>query len=174
MNTSFYNGVVGMKTSQVGIDVWGDNIANANTTGYKQQNVSFSSLFSTSLANSGGIVSSDIGVGSTAVSATMDLSQGSIIATDGVFDIALNGDGWIPINDLNNHIKYTWSGAFTKDTNGTLVTQNGEKLMVVNANNITKTEDENKFNASIDTTNLITPATSPTQLTQIDLPDIDI
>jgi len=172
MNASFYNGVVGMKTSQIGIDVWGDNIANANTTAFKQQNVDFSSLFTTSICNFGGnsIVSSDIGVGSTTATTTMDLSQGDIVATDSVFDLALNGNGWIAINDQNNQIKYTRTGSFTKDINGTLVNQHGEKLMVVNANNLTQKDGEWKFDNSIDTTNLISP-TGTIKLSSINLPN---
>ena len=45
MSLSFYNGVSGVKTYQFGINVWGDNIANINTTGYKSQNVDFKTLF---------------------------------------------------------------------------------------------------------------------------------
>jgi flagellar hook protein FlgE len=172
MNTSFYNGLVGMKTSQFGIDVWGDNIANANTTGYKQQNVDFSTLFSTSISSfNQGVVSSDIGVGATPTTTTMDLSQGSIISTDNVFDLALMGDGWMAISDYNNQIKYTRTGAFTRDFNGTLVNDSGNKLMVVNANNLKEENGKWKFDSSIDTTNLITPSTSPNSLSSINLPD---
>jgi len=168
MTTSFYNGVGGMKTSQVGIDVWADNIANVNTTGYKQQLTDFSTLFSTSLSNYGSPVTSDIGYASTATSTVMDLSQGSIQQTDNRFDMAVEGKGWIKVTDINNQTYYTRTGSFKKDANGTLVMDNGDKLQVVNANNLTFDGKDWKFDASIPTDNLIT---SSAQTTQIDLPN---
>jgi flagellar hook protein FlgE len=169
MNTSFYNGLGGMKSSQVGIDVWGDNIANESTIGYKQQDVNFSSLFSTSLATQlGSPVTSDVGLSSTATSTTMNLSQGSIQSTDNVFDLALNGQGWMAVKDMNDETFYTRTGSFTKDANGTLVTQSGEKLQVANANNLTFDGTNWRFDATIPTNNLIT---QDMQTSPINLPD---
>ena len=168
MTTSFYNGVGGMKTSQVGIDVWADNIANVNTTGYKQQLTDFSTLFSTTLSNYGSTVTSDIGYASTATSTVMDLSQGSIQQTDNRFDMAVEGKGWIKVTDINNQTYYTRTGSFTRDAKGTLVMDNGDKLQVVNANNLTFDGKDWKFDASIPTDNLITAGA---KTTQIDLPD---
>jgi len=169
MNTSFYNGLSGMKSQQVGIDIWGNNISNIDTAGYKQQNVDFSSLFSASLTTSlGSPVSSDIGLSSTATTSVMDLSQGSIEQTDKVFDLALNGQGWMAIKDGNNDVYYTRTGSFTKDANGTLVTQSGEKLQVVSADNLTFDGKNWKFNATIPTDNLVKDGI---QTTSINLPD---
>jgi flagellar hook protein FlgE len=167
MNTSFYNGVIGMKTSQFGIDVWGGNIANANTNGYKQQLVDFSSLFSRSV-DTHGVITSDIGVGASIPTTSLDISQGNIIATDSNFDISLNGDGWLPIRDGNNRVVFTRTGAFTRDIDGVLVNPDGNKLQVVSANNLNYIDGEWVFDTTIDTSNLIT--TDP-NLTQITLPD---
>jgi len=170
MNSSFYNGLVGMKTSQMGVDIWSDNIANTNTIGFKQQTIDFSSLFSSSMTNDG-VVTSDIGVGAVLGTTTMDLKQGSIISTDEVFDLALSGDGWFAINDSSNNTMFTRTGTFMRDKNGTLVNQNGQKLQLVNANNLYFENGEWKFDYKIDTSNLVTPQTTPNQLSSIDLPD---
>ena len=77
MTTSFYNGVSGMKSFQYGIDIWGDNIANINTIGYKEQIPEFSTLFSNMLNTTP--LSSDIGLGTKLSSATINLQQGSLI-----------------------------------------------------------------------------------------------
>jgi len=164
MTTSFYNGVGGMKSSQVGIDVWGDNIANANTIGYKQQNLDFSTLFSNSMYNASSPVNSDIGYASTAVSSVMDLSQGSIQQTDNKFDIALEGKGWMSVKDQNNQIYYTRTGSFTKDANGELVTQSGDKLQVANPHNLTFDGKNWNFDPTIPTDNLIKPGLVTTQI----------
>ena len=96
MNASFYNGVGGIKTAQLGVDVWGDNIANMNTTGYKAQKIDFHTLFANANMNNwtgstvGGtspVVSSDMGVSAFGATTTMDLSQGSIQQTDNHFDL---------------------------------------------------------------------------------------
>jgi flagellar hook protein FlgE len=171
MNTSFYNGVGGMKAAQMGIDVWGSNISNINTIGYKQQTIDFSTLFSATMASSKCVVANDIGVGATYATTVIDLKQGNLISTDNLFDLSINGNGWMAIKDANNQLKYTRTSDFTTDKNGELVTQNGEKLMVVNANNLKEENGEWKFNSTIDTNNLISPTISPKDLTSITLPD---
>ena len=165
MNASFYNGLMGIKTYQFGIDVLGDNISNVNTDGFKQRNVDFDTLFSTSLV-SNGVVTSDIGVGSTPTTTTMDLSQGSIKKTDNVFDMAIEGKGWVKVKDRNNQDFYTRTGSFTRDANGELVDANGDKLQVVNAHNLTNKNGEWTFDANIPTDNLVTPSskTEPIKL----------
>jgi len=169
MNTSFYNGIAGMKTQQVGIDVWGDNISNINTIGFKQKELDFSSLFSASLTTSlGSPVTSDIGLSSTSVSSVMNLSQGSVKSTDNVFDLALNGKGWMSVSDINGTTYYTRTGSFSRDANGTLVNDSGDKLQVVNANNLKLNGTEWTFDSSIDTSDLVKDGV---QTTSIDLPD---
>jgi len=168
MTTSFYNGIGGMKTSQVGIDVLGDNIANINTVGYKQQQVDFSTLFSNSLYNASSPVSSDIGYASTAASTVMDLSQGSIQQTDSVFDMAIEGKGWMAVKDQNDQLVYTKTTSFSRDRDGTLVSDDGSKLQVVNAHNLKFDGTNWKFDATIPTDNLI--SNSPT-LSSISLPE---
>jgi flagellar hook protein FlgE len=168
MTTSFYNGVGGMKASQVGIDVLADNIANVNTTGFKQNLTDFSTLFSTSLNNGINPVTSDIGYAATVTDSVMDLSQGSIAKTDNVFDLAVSGKGWFTVKDQNGATYYTRTGSFTKDANGTLVDDNGNKLQVVNANNLTFDGKEWKYDAAVPTTDLVN---SSSTLSSIDLPD---
>ena len=45
MNTSFYNGISGIKSHQFGLDVWANNISNISTIGYKAANPEFSTIF---------------------------------------------------------------------------------------------------------------------------------
>jgi len=168
MTTSFYNGVGGMKASQVGIDVLADNIANVNTIGFKQNLTDFSTLFSTTLNNGINPVTSDVGYSATVTSTVMDLSQGNIIQTDSAFDMAVSGQGWLAVKDQNGATYYTRTGSFTKDANGTLVMDNGDKLQVVNANNLTFDGKEWKYDATKPTDNLIS---NDPQLTSISLPD---
>ena len=156
MNTSFYNGVGGMKTAQIGIDVWSDNISNVNTIGYKEQNLDFTTLFSNTILNSlSSPVTSDVGVSASLATTTMNLLQGSIQKTDNVFDISLEGKGWMKVKDSGGYDFYTRTGSFVRDANGTLLSQTGDKLQVVNAKNLTFENNTWKFNSKIDTSNLV-------------------
>jgi flagellar hook protein FlgE len=166
MTTSFYNGITGLKSFQYGIDVWGDNIANLNTAGYKEQIPEFSTIFSDSLNSNP--VSSDIGMGSQLSSTAINLNEGSLVNTDNPFDMALTGKGWFAVSK-NNETYYTRTGAFTRDANGNLTDDNGDLLLVANANNLTQNPDGSySVNQSIDTDNLIT---SSTQMSPISLPN---
>jgi len=173
MNTSFYNGVIGMETSQFGIDEWGDNIANANTTGYKQQNVDFSALFTSKVLSSiNGGTSNDIEVGAVVGTTAKDMSQGNIVKTDNPFDLAISGDGFFVVKDNNPEIsQFTRNGSFTRDRDGLLVNQNGEPLQVLNANNLKRENGEWIIDTSIDTTTLLTPNSSVNDLSSITLPE---
>ena len=169
MTTSYYNGIGGIKSSQVGVDTLGYNISNINTVGFKQQEVSFSSVFSGMLSTAlNSAVSSDVGMISTASSTTMDLSQGALQHTDNVFDFAVEGKGWLAVSDKNGETKYTRTGSFHQDVNGTLVTQTGEKLLVANAKNLTFDGENWRFDSSIPTDNLVNQDVG---VSSIDLPD---
>jgi len=152
MTTSFYNGISGLKSFQSGIDVWGNNIANINTVGFKANKPEFSTIFSETLNTSP--IHSDIGMGSTLFSTAIDLSQGSFIDTNNPFDIALGGEGWLAVKKGENTY-YTRNGAFIRDANGFLVDDNGNYLLVANANNLIKKDDNYIIDITKDTTNLI-------------------
>ncbi|MEO1927284.1 MAG: flagellar hook-basal body complex protein [Nautiliaceae bacterium] len=164
MTTSFYNGVIGLKSFQNGIDIWGDNISNVNTVGYKKSIPEFSTLFAQTLGTNA--VSSDIGIGSKLSSTAMDTSQGSLIKTDNPFDLALDGEGWFRILK-NNQTFYSRTGSFTRDANGDLVNDNGGYLLVANANNLIPTQNGYIVDRNVDTTNL----TQTKPLSKISLPN---
>lgn len=137
MNSSFYNGISGIKTHQFGLDVTANNITNINTTGYKSTGVEFSTIFSTQLHNSYGSSSADdIGLGSTTSATTFDMSTGSLMQTDGKFDLAIGGKGWFDIKDVGGGHYYTRNGAFSADSDGNLVDTFGNYVMGQSANNI--------------------------------------
>ena len=164
MTTSFFNGINGMKSFQSGIDVWGNNIANINTPGFKENIPEFETLFSTSISINP--VSSDIGMSSTLSSTAINLEEGSLINTDNNFDLAIGNEGWFQVKKGNNFF-YTRDGSFTKDRDGYLVNSNGAYLVVANANNLIKTENGYKIDTTIDTTDLINTA----KFSPISLPD---
>ena len=146
MNSSFYNGISGIKTHQFGIDIWANNIANINTTGFKYKNPEFSTIFEQTLQNQNfSPLRSDIGLGSTKVAASSVMKMGSLMSTNNEFDMAIVGKGWFGVQDLSGNYFYTRNGAFNKDANGDLVDFNGNYVMGKSASNISNgviTNDE--------------------------------
>lgn len=134
--TSFYNGVSGIKTHQSGIDVWGNNIANVNTVGYKANIPEFATLFSTAVGNLTSSTTNDLGMGSKLQSTAISLEQGPSVATEKPFDLAINGEGWFMVSNTSGTF-YTRNGSFTKDADGYIIDNGGNRLMGTPANNIT-------------------------------------
>ena len=163
MTTSFFNGMSGLKSFQDGIDIWGNNISNINTTAYKETIPEFATVFSNTIDNS--TVTSDIGLGSILESNALNTSQGSLINSDNPFDIALGGKGWLSVKKGDNTY-YTRNGSFKRDANGFLTDDNGDYLLVANAGNIKEKDGKFTINQNISTDNLIDKPLSP-----ISLPD---
>ncbi len=140
MNTSFYNGIIGIESHQKGIDIISDNISNVNSTAFKSVNSEFSTIFSTTL--NGGYsssVCSDIGLGSSIRSDSIDLTQGSLAPTDNTFDMAIDGKGWFGVEKSDGSTYYTRNGGFSVDSNGDLVNADGYYLLGTTGGNIKPT-----------------------------------
>jgi flagellar hook protein FlgE len=116
-------GASGMNAQASRLGTVADNIANANTTGYKKASTEFSSLILPSAGgayNSGG-VTTDVRY---AIS-----QQGALEFTSSTTDLALNGDGFFIVNDPNGVPYLTRAGSFVPDGNGFLVNAAGFTLM---------------------------------------------
>ena len=165
MNSSFYNGISGMKTHQFGIDVMAANITGANTVGFKSSTPEFSSIYHTQL--SGSIfdpISNDKGLGSTAQTTTTNFSHGTTVSTDGKYDLSINGDGWFGVVDATGQKAFTRAGAFTRDRDGFLVDDKGNHITGTSANNSNNGLIVDKPKSTID-------MTKPESQTNIQLPD---
>ncbi len=98
-----------------------NNLANADTTGFKKDTLSFDKQFKAQI--------------------NKDFEQGNILTTGNPLDFALSGQGFFKI-ETQEGIRYTRNGSFTLDTNGILVDQNGNFVMgqsgaiVIDGNNI--------------------------------------
>lgn len=140
MNTSFYNGISGVKTHQFGIDVWANNISNIGTMGFRGSTPEFSSLFSTALTESYfDPTSNDKGLGSQSQTTALNLQQGVLENTDNPFDLAISGEGWFGVQGQSGVIYYTRAGEFSIDSNGNLVDMNGNYLQASIGDNIAPT-----------------------------------
>ncbi len=137
MNQSFYTGISGIKSHQYSIDVLSNNIANINTTGYKESRPEFSTILSNQL--SGTVfdpLNSDIGLGTQIEATTKNFKQGGLVKSGGTYDMAINGIGWFGMLDEQGNKFFTRSGAFNPDATGYLVDMNGNYLTGTLSNNI--------------------------------------
>ena len=140
MNSSFYNGISGVKSHQFGLDVWANNISNISTMGFRGSTPEFSSLFSATLTGSYfDPTSNDKGLGSQSQTTGLNMQQGILENTDNPFDLAISGEGWFGVQGQNSQIYYTRAGDFSVDSAGSLVDKNGHYLLATSGNNITPT-----------------------------------
>ncbi len=137
MNSSFYNGISGIKTHQFGLDVWAANISNANKIGFKSSTPEFSTIFAQTMTSSPTTpVANDVGLGSRASATNLRFEQGAITKTENKFDMAINGEGWFGVTTPQGDHLYTRAGLFNKDAAGYLVDAGGNYLMGTLSNNI--------------------------------------
>ncbi|RDJ15400.1 flagellar hook protein FlgE [Rhizobium grahamii] len=120
---SMKTAVSGMNAQANRLSTVADNIANANTTGYKAVSTAFSSLVLPSTSgnyNSGGV--------QTSVRQSVS-EQGDISYTTSSYDLAISGDGFFIVQSPDGVPVLTRAGDFTKDPEGNLVNSAGFKLM---------------------------------------------
>lgn len=120
--SSFSIALSGLTADSDALDVVGNNLANLNTTGYKNSNVSFYDLLQQSIA--GG--ATQIGGGVSAPQTERVFSQGSIQSTGGNYDAAINGNGFFVVQNANGQTLYSRAGNFQLDANGNIETATGQ------------------------------------------------
>lgn len=116
-------GVSGMNAQANRLSTVADNIANANTTGYKKASTQFSSLI---LPTTGGAYNS----GGVTTDVRYSISQqGTFTYTTSATDLAINGQGFFIVTGADGVEYLTRAGAFTVMDDGSMVNSAGFKLM---------------------------------------------
>src|ERR1035441_3413473 len=126
MSTAFSTSLSALNADSTAIDVVGNNLANLNTSGFKASTVDFSDLMAQQLGAGSGHGQVGMGVGQ--VSAVQNFAQGSVNATGGALDAAIQGNGFFVVKDSSNNQLYTRDGSFQLDANGNLLTATGENV----------------------------------------------
>lgn len=122
MSGSFSIALSGLNADSAALDIVGNNLANLNTTGFKESTVSFYDLLQQSVG--GG--STQIGGGVSAPQSERLFTQGSIQLTGGAFDAAVQGNGFFMVRDVSGDSLYTRAGNFQLDKSGNLMTATGQ------------------------------------------------
>ena len=133
MTQALWIAKTGLDAQQTRMAVVSNNLANVNTTGFKQGRAVFEDLLYQTVRQSGGQTSQDtelpsglnLGTGVRVVATEKLFSQGSILQTDNALDVAVKGRGFFQILTPDGNVAYTRDGTFQRNSQGELVTASG-------------------------------------------------
>jgi flagellar basal-body rod protein FlgG len=125
-----------MQAQQVNIDTIANNIANVNTTGFKQGRAEFQDLLYQSIRPAGTASSSSttypvglqVGLGTRPVATDRLFRQGDFRQTGNPFDLVIEGKGFFQVRMPNGEAAYTRAGSLHVNAEGALVTSDGNLL----------------------------------------------
>lgn len=127
---SFQQGLSGLNAASKNLDAIGNNVANANTVGFKQSQAQFADVFANSLSGGSNI---QTGIGVKVATIAQQFNQGVITATSNPLDVAINGNGFFRLSSQGG-ISYTRNGQFHPDKDGFIVNSSGMRLTGYSAN----------------------------------------
>lgn len=120
----FQQGLSGLNAASKNLDVISNNVANANTVGFKSSQAQFADVYANSLAGSG---AGQIGIGTMVGDVAQQFSQGNITSTNNSLDMAISGAGFYRLNN-GGSISYSRNGQFQLDKDGYIVSNQGYRL----------------------------------------------
>jgi flagellar basal-body rod protein FlgG len=137
MNLSLYTAATGMEAQQMMLNTISNNLANANTTGFKRGKIEFQDMLYQSQREAGSATGSgsnlptsvEVGNGTRVVSTARVFTQGAIKQTGEDMDIALDGDGFLAIEMPDGTTGYTRDGALKVSSDGSILTSNGYRVL---------------------------------------------
>ena len=126
MIRALYSAGSGMNAQQMSIDNIANNLANANTTGFKARRTEFADLLYQNFLQPGASAGSQtvvpsglqLGLGTRPTANSVDLSQGSFQLTNNPLDVVIQGKGFFQIRRTDGTIAYTRAGDFQLNKDG--------------------------------------------------------
>ena len=118
----------GLTADGTALSAIANNLANQNTTGYKDTRVLFSDLFYQDLGTTGAGDPVQVGAGAEVGSMPATFTQGSVQSTGVPTDVAIQGNGFF-IVQKDGSTSYTRAGDFNVDANNFLVSSEGQQVM---------------------------------------------
>ena len=137
MIRALYSAASGMTAEQLNVDNIANNLANANTVGYKSRRAQFQDLLYQSMVQPGSqsgqstVVPSglQLGLGTRASSNEIIFAQGAFSSTSNPLDMVIQGRGFFQVKQATGATAYTRAGTFQLDATGNIVTSNGDQLI---------------------------------------------
>ena len=156
MTQALWIAKTGLDAQQTRMAVVSNNLANVNTTGFKQGRAMFEDLLYQNVRQPGGSTTQDatlpsgvtLGTGVRVVSTEKMFTQGSVVNTDRDLDVMINGRGFFEITRPDGTSGFTRDGSFQLDAQGQMVTSSGYAL----ADGITIPADAQSVTIGVDGT----------------------
>jgi len=175
MLRALHTAATGMEAQQLNIDTIAHNLANINTSGFKTRRVQFHDLVYQNIRQAGVSntatteipVGLQVGLGVRPVSTEMIFNQGDYMETKNPLDMVIQGNGFFQIRRPDGQIAYTRNGNFHRNSEGLVVTSEGDMLDP----QITIPEDQTSITVGADGTISVTTAgqSAPQQVGRIEL-----
>ena len=136
MIRALYSAASGMTAQQMNIDNIANNLANANTNGFKMRRMQFQDLLYQSFVQPGAAAGSQtlvpsglqIGLGTRSAANEIIFAQGNLQQTDNPLDLAIQGKGFFQVRRPTGELAYTRAGGFQLDKDGNIVTSDGDPI----------------------------------------------
>ncbi|MDO6654013.1 flagellar hook protein FlgE [Colwellia sp. 1_MG-2023] len=163
---SFNIALSGLNAAQKDLDVTSNNIANVNTTGFKESRAEFVDVYATSLLSSS---KTKVGDGVLTSEVAQQFSQGSIAFTTNSLDLAITGSGFfatVPSID-SLETSYTRAGEYKLNDSNFVVNSAGEYLLAFDVNS-----DGSSSSVALSTASPLqipTSSGSPTKTNEVDI-----
>lgn len=124
----------GMSAQQLRVETISNNLSNMSTTGYNARRAEFADLHYQQMARPGTVNATDgtvlptgvqLGLGVRPSAVSVQLQQGSLSATGGDLDLAIEGNGYLQVTLPNGQEAYTRDGGLKRNGEGLIVTSDG-------------------------------------------------
>lgn len=131
MMRALYTAATGMNAQELKMQVTANNLSNASTTGFKKARAEFEDLLVENLrpaesADKGGRpIGLEVGLGVRAAGTSRSFATGDFINTQNPLDVAIEGNGFLPVRQRDGSLALTRAGNLRVDSVGALVTQQG-------------------------------------------------
>ena len=136
MIRALYSAASGMTAQQMNVDNIANNLANANTTGYKMRRTQFQDLMYQNVTQPGTAAGQQttvptglqVGLGTRPVANEIVFTQGSFAQTGNPLDLVIQGHGFFQVRMPTGETSYTRDGSFSLDKDGNVVTSGGNPI----------------------------------------------
>lgn len=133
MNSALWVAKTGLDAQQTRLSLISNNLANANTMGFKRSRAVFEDLLYQNVRQVGAQSSEDtqlpsglsVGTGVRIVATQKNHGQGNLIVTDNSLDMAIQGRGYFQVLRPDGSLSYTRDGAFQVNSDRQIVTSGG-------------------------------------------------
>ncbi|GFO59030.1 flagellar basal-body rod protein FlgG [Geomonas silvestris] len=137
MIRALWTAASGMQAQQMNIDVVANNLANVSTAGFKKSRADFQDLMYQTVKTTGAPATNtttnptgiQVGLGVKPASVTKIFSAGNITQTGNELDVAIQGDGFIQVQQADGTTAYTRAGTLKKDGQGRVTTADGSPIL---------------------------------------------